>query len=142
MTHRRDTRLADAVAATALQRERLKLRIAATRERLLPARLTSDATTAAEQIVTNTARQATDQVRRHPVASGAALAALLAWTFRDPLLRHGPDGLARAYGWLAGHLPFSDADAHDAGNNDAEPSVQDITDADDDQDEQEHLPNG
>lgn len=141
MTHRRDTRLADAAAATAAQRERLRLRIAATRDRLLPARLKSDATIAAEQLVTDTAKQAVDQVRRHPVASGAALAALLAWTFRDPLLRHGPDGLRRAYDWLAGHLPFSEADAEDAGNNDDMQPVEDPTDADD-QDEQEDLPHG
>ncbi len=141
MSGQNDTRLADAVAAAAAQRERLSQRIAATRTRLLPARLKSDATSAAEQLVTDTAKQAVDQVRRHPVASGAALAALLAWTFRDPLLRHGPDGLARAYAWLAGHLPLSEADAEDAGNNDDEPSVEDPTDADD-QDEQEDLPHG
>lgn len=146
MVHRRDTRLADAVAATAAQRQRLKLRIAATRDRLLPARLKTDATMAAEKLVTDTAAQAVDQVRRHPVASGAALAAILAWTFRDPLLRHGPDGLARSYRWLAGHLPLSQPDAEaaatdDDGNNADERWVVPPTDAGQ-QDEREDSPHG
>ncbi len=146
MTHRRDHRLAAAAAATAAQRERLRLRIAATRARLLPSRLKTDALVGAEKLVADTTADAVAHVRRHPVASGAALAALLAWTFRDPLLRHGPGRLKRAYDWLAGHLPFNAAPDFDAqtaenrANGDWNNQTAQPVDETADDEEQEYLP--
>lgn len=95
-----NSRLAVAAAAAALQRQRLRLRVNATKQRLLPARLKADATDAAEHYVAKGAALGVDQVKRHPLMSGAAVGALLAWTFREPLLRHGPAALRRAYAWF------------------------------------------
>lgn len=93
------------------QRARLRARIGATRSRLAPAQLKNDARIKAEAAITDAARSASDTVRRHPLATGMAVAGALAWTFRDPLLRHGPTWLRHAYDRLAGHLPFSHDDA-------------------------------
>jgi hypothetical protein len=138
MTHHHDDRLAEVAAATQAQREKLRLRVAATRNRLLPARLKSDAQTATEKLVRDGAADAVAQVRAHPVASGAAVAALLAWAFRDPLLRHGPSSVRRLYDWLAGHVPLSQTPQQDASNTGDGQSVDDRADVD----KQENLPDG
>ncbi len=105
---RRDTSLTEANAAAVAQRQRLRARLDATRTRLLPSRLKFDAGQKVEQVISDGAQKAVGQVKAHPVATGFGIAAIIAWTFREPLLQHGPTRLRTAYDWLTSHLPFSD----------------------------------
>ena len=105
---RRDTSLTEANSAAVAQRQRLRQRIDATRTRLLPSRLKFDAEQKVEQVISDGAHKAVGQVKAHPVATGFGIAAIIAWTFREPLLQHGPTKLRTAYDWLTSHLPFSD----------------------------------
>lgn len=105
---RRETSLAEANSAAVAQRQRLRQRLDATRTRLLPSRLKFDAEQKVEQVISDGAHKAVDQVKAHPVATGFGIAAIIAWTFREPLLQHGPTKLRTAYDWLTSHLPFSD----------------------------------
>jgi hypothetical protein len=130
MSRRADTLEAAKHAAVA-QRERLRLRLAATRERLTPARLKFDAQQEAERRVTQGASLAVGQVKAHPVFSGVGVAALIAWTFREPLLRHGPAQLRLAWDRLTSHLAFSDdalADGSDPPQDEEEPPPAPVTD--------------
>lgn len=118
---RRDTNLEAANAAAVAQRQRLRQRIDATRTRLVPSRLKFDAEQKAEQLISDGAQKAVGQVKAHPVATGFGIAAVIAWTFREPILQHGPTKLRAAYDWLTSHLPFSDgavADGDDEADSD------------------------
>lgn len=115
------------------QRARLRARVDATRSRLAPARLKDDARSKAEAAITDAARGVSDNIKRHPVAAGLAVAGALAWAFRDPLLAHGPAWLKDAYDRLAGHLPLSQTGA-ETGHADGETAIGDVENADNDND--------
>lgn len=95
--------IAKAHAEAQRNRRALKGQLDATRQRLLPGQIKSDVRHAAETHVRNAVRETGEQVRAHPVLTVFGLAALLAWIFRKPLLRHGPPALRDGYAWLSGH---------------------------------------
>lgn len=105
---RREISLAEANGAAVAQRERLRQRLDATRIRLLPSRLKFDAEQKVEQVISDGAHKAVGQVKAHPLATGFGIAALIAWTFREPLMQHAPPKLRAAYDRLTGHPAFSD----------------------------------
>lgn len=92
-------RFDNAVADARAQRDRLRERLSLTRERFAPMRIAGDA----KEAVEDRAKSTLDEVKAHPLRTGLTAGALLAWTFRDPLLRHAPDAIRRAYHRLAGY---------------------------------------
>lgn len=115
---RLEQRLIDSHDAAKQQRERLKSRITATRDRLTPQRLVVDARVEAEQQIRATASDIASEVRAHPVRTGLLGAALLAWVFRHPLIDHGPAWVKRAYALVSGRQAAVDDDDDDEFNED------------------------
>lgn len=122
---RRETSLAEANSAAVAQRQRLRQRIDATTARLKPSRLTFDAEQKAEQLISDGAHKAVDQVKAHPVATGFGIAALIAWTFREPLMQHAPPKLRAAYDRLTGHPAFSESNISSDANEAADGTAAD-----------------
>ncbi len=84
----RETALRQAKVAATRQRTRLRQRAMATKERLAPGTLYFNARAAAEQQVARGANTAVDTVKAHPLAAGAAVAAVLTWVFREQIGQH------------------------------------------------------
>lgn len=102
-----ETRLDQASRVALAHRARLTAGVKATRERLQPARLMDDGKRRARETANALVADSKAHVAAHPVMVSAAVAALAAWIFRKPLLRHAPPLVSRGYAWLAGKLPFS-----------------------------------
>lgn len=107
-----EQRLIDGHLAAKAQRDRLKLRVTATRDRLTPQRLLSDARTEAEQQVRAATGSIVAEVKSHPVRTALLGGAVVAWIFRHPLIDHGPPWLKNSYALLSGRR----AVASDAGD--------------------------
>lgn len=107
----------DALSAARQQaqadRARLKGQVAATRDRLAPARLRDDAVEYAHARISDLRHETVAHVRQHPIRTAFGLAALAAWVARKPLLAHAPPAISAAYGWLSGHLRFSEEATND-----------------------------
>ena len=97
-------------------RARLAQQAGATRDRLLPSRLTADARLAAEQRMRTAVADTADHIRSNKVETAVTVGAVIAWIFRKPLLRVAPPAARSAYNWLAGRLavvlPAHPADEH------------------------------
>lgn len=132
---RLEQRLIDGHLAAKEQRERLKLRVAVTRDRLSPQRLLNDARTEAEHQVRATATSVVTEVQAHPVRTALLGSAVLAWVFRRPLLDHGPSWMRSAYAVVSGRYMPMGKDGVVGGDQDQSSDPDDQPDGD-----REHWP--
>ena len=127
-----EARLEEASRRASAHRARIKAGSAAIKARLTPARLVSDGKAQVQAQAKAVMADGHARVRAHPVATAAIFAAVLAWVFRKPLLRHAPPLAQRGYDWLAGNLPFSEIGAEsrsaDAENDDVDDEVEWVSD--------------